>query len=335
MRGKPVMKRVLRVVGYVLAVLVVLTGGAVTYLYARKPAMAPATNLRVDRTAARLARGEYLYRLADCDGCHSERDYGRFGGPVVDGGTAAGQEFPKEAGLPGTVVAPNLTPDPETGIGTWTDGEKVRAIREGVDKDGRTLFPMMPYAEYRKMSDEDVYSLVAYLDSLPAVKRRHPVTQLDFPVALFIKSAPQPSGSVAHPDLSDKVKRGAYLVNVAGCRGCHTATLSGGEKFAGPGAVVMSANISPDESTGIGRWSEQDFVNHFAQYRDYAVNGSPKVGPESFTLMPWLNFSQLPEEDLRAIYAYLRTVPPVRKAVETHPGFDPQVKKMLVSEAKK
>ena len=211
----------------------------------------------------------------------------------------------------------------------------MRAIREGVDKDGRTLFPMMPYAEFRKMSDDDVYSLVAYLDSLPAVNRRHPATQLDFPVALFIKSSPQPSGSVAHPDLSDKVKRGRVPGH---CRGVPRLSHGDAErrrKFVGPAAAVVSANISPDESTGIGRWSEQYFVNHFVQYRDYAVNGSPKVGPESFTLMPWLNFSQLPEEDLRAIYAYLRTVPPVKKAVETHPGFDPQVKKMLVSEAKK
>jgi hypothetical protein len=185
------------------------------------------------------------------------------------------------------------------------------------------------------MCDEDVYSLVAYLDTLTPVKRRHPVTQLDFPVALFIKSAPQPVGSVGHPDLSSKEKKGEYLVRIGGCRGCHTATLSGGEKFIGPGATVVSANISPDPSTGIGRWSEQDFINKFAQYREYAVNGPPKVGPESLTLMPWLNFSQLPEDDLRAIYAYLRTVPAVKKAVETHPGFDPQVKKMLVSEGTK
>lgn len=321
--------------GWVAAALIAIAGGTATYLYARKPAMVPATDLRIERTPARLARGEYLYRLADCDGCHSERDYGRFGGPVAAGGKAAGQVFTKELGVPGTVVAPNLTPDTETGIGTWTDGEKVRAIRDGVDKDGRTLFPMMPYEAFRKMSDEDVYSLVAYLDTLPPVKRSHPATQLDFPVGLFIKSAPKPAGSVAHPDLSDQTRRGAYLANIAGCHGCHTASLGGGEKFQGPGTVVVSANISADPATGIGRWSEQDFVNKFAQYREYAEHGSPKTGPEGFTLMPWLNFCELPEEDLRAIYAYLRSLPPVHQAVETHPGFDPRVKQMLVSEGRK
>jgi mono/diheme cytochrome c family protein len=184
------------------------------------------------------------------------------------------------------------------------------------------------------MSDEDVYSLVAYLNSLPPVKRAHPPTQLDFPVGLMIKSTPKPAGSVPAPDLSDKVKRGAYLATIAGCQGCHTPSLGGGEKFAGPAASVFSANISPDPATGIGRWSEQDFVNKFAQYRDYAEHGSPKVGPEAFTIMPWLNFSQLPEEDLRAIYSWLRTLPPVSKAVETHPGYDPKVRQMLVSEKK-
>jgi mono/diheme cytochrome c family protein len=328
------MKRALRILAFALSALLVLAGGAVTYLYARKPAIAPPDRRKIEPTAARLARGAYLYRLADCDGCHSDRDYSRFGGPVNPGGLAAGQVFPREMGLPGAVTAPNLTRDPETGIGAWTDGEKVRAIREGIDKDGRTLFPMMPYEAFRAMSDEDVYSLVAYLNSLPPVKRAHPPTRLDFPVGLLIKGKPKPAGQVAEPQLTEKLKKGAYLVNLGGCRGCHTPSLGGGERFARPQAAVLSANISPDPSTGIGRWSEQDFVNKFTQYREYAEHGSPKAGPDAFTIMPWLNFSQLPEEDLRAIYAYLRTLPPVKKAVETHPGFDPAVKQMLVSEKK-
>ena len=329
------MKKALRVLGYVLGAAVVVAGGAVTYLYARKPEMAPAPTLTIERTPARVARGEYLFRVADCDGCHGDRDYTRFDGPLKPNGHGAGQIFTREMGVPGTVIAPNITPDPETGIGAWTDGEKVRAIREGVDKYGRTLFPMMPYEQFRKMSDEDVYSLVAYLDSIPPVQRRLPATQLDFPVALFIKSAPKPVGSVPPPDLSDAVKKGAYLANIAGCQGCHTPTLGGGEKFSAPGFLVVSANISQDKATGIGKWTEQDFVNRFAQYREYAESGPPPVSPESFTLMPWLTFCRLPDDDLRAIFAYLRTLPPVFKAVETHPGFDPKVKKMLTSEDEK
>ncbi len=327
------MKSVLKVLGYVVGAVFLIAGAALGYLMARKPEMAPAANLTIERSAERLARGKYLVNLADCDGCHSERDLTRFNAPVV-GARLAGQMFPKEVGMPGTVVAPNLTPDVETGIGGWSDGEVVRAIREGVDKDGRTLFPMMPYQTFRNMSDEDVYSVVAFLRSLPAVKRRHPLTRLDFPVGLMIKSTPKPVGYVPQPKLVEPRGKGEYLVSIAGCRGCHTPSLSGGEKFTGPGVLVVSANITPDMATGIGRLSERDFVDKFAQYREYVAQGSPKVGPEAFTLMPWLNFCQLPDEDLRAIYTYLRTVPPVFKAVETHPGFDPKVKQMLVSEKK-
>jgi hypothetical protein len=327
------MKRVLKVLGYVLGAVLLVAGAGLGFLMARKPDMAPAREFKIERTAERLARGKYLVTLADCDGCHSERDITRFNLPVT-GARLTGQMFPKEMGMPGTVVAPNLTPDVETGLGGWTDGEIVRAIREGVDKDGRTLFPMMPYQTFRNMSDEDVYSVVTFLRSLPAVNRRHPVTQLNFPVGLMIKGTPKPVGYVPQPRLTDPRGKGEYLVSIAGCRGCHTPSLGGGEKFTVPGAVVVSANITPDMATGIGRLSEQDFVNKFTQYREYVEHGSPKVGPESFTLMPWLNFCQLPDEDLRAIYAYLRTVPPVVKSVETHPGFDPKVKQLLVSEKK-
>jgi len=131
-----------------------------------------------------------------------------------------------------------------------------------------------------------------------------------------------PAGTVPPPDVSTQLKRGKYLVTIAGCQGCHTATLAGGDKFGFPGVTVVSANITPDTHSGIGKLSEQDFVNKFAQYRDYVANGSPKAGLSSFTIMPWLQFCQLPDDDLRAIYAYIHTFPPVNKPVETHPGFD-------------
>ena len=87
-----------------------------------------------------------------------------------------------------------------------------------------------------------------------------------------------------------------------------------------PNGTVISANITPDPETGIGRWSEQQFLDKFYQYKEYAGKGSPTVGPEGFTLMPWLGMSQWPPEDLGAVYAYLKTQPAVRNAVETHPG---------------
>src|SRR5215472_6686641 len=208
----------------VLGVVIVVPAAGVGYLYIRKPAQAPALSIKVPMTPERIARGKFLFTtIADCDGCHSQRDFSRVGGPVVVSGRGQGNvlsSFIFE--LPGTVVAPNLTPDPETGLGNWTDGEKIRAIREGVDRDGRALFPMMPYQGYRNMSDEDVQAVVAYLDSLPPIKNPLPKTQLAFPVSVLIKSAPKPAGSVPSPDLNDKMKRGEYLVAIAGCGDCHT-----------------------------------------------------------------------------------------------------------------
>jgi mono/diheme cytochrome c family protein len=228
------------------------------------------------------------------------------------------------------MVAPNITPDKETGIGTWTDGEVIRAIREGVSRNGKALFPLMPYAEFRHMSDEDVYALVAYLRTLTPAKNSLPRSKIHFPVSMFIKRVPQPAGHVPPVDRSNPVKYGEYLAALGGCGGCHTPMekgepvpgkrLAGGEIFRMPMGTVVSANITPDNDTGIGKWSEQDFLNKFYQYRKYAEEGSPIIGPESFTLMPWLHFCQLAEEDLKAIFAFLKTQPAIYNAVETHPA---------------
>jgi hypothetical protein len=328
------MRKFLIVVGALLAGAVLLAGVGVSYLYLRKPAQAPPRNLKVAMTPERIARGAYIFTsVADCDGCHSERDYSLVGGPVVVSGRGRGYILSDiMAGLPGVVVAPNITPDRETGIGAWTDGEKIRAIRDGVDRDGNALFPMMPYAGFRSMSDEDVEAVVAYLDSLPPVRNPLPKTKLPFVPALMIKSVPSPAGSVRPVDRGDRRKYGEYLVALGGCQDCHTPSdahgeplpgksFAGGQHFDSPFGNVVSANITPDLETGIGKWSEEFFRKKFFDYQQYAENGCPKLpGPEAFTLMPWLDFSRKTDDDLGAIYTYLRTVAPVRNAVETHPG---------------
>ena len=316
----------------VLLLAILIAGGTVGYLYTRKPASAPPLTIKVDMSPQRIARGKYLFEnVSDCEGCHSQHDETRFGRPVLANGRGVGFVFPMGLGLPGKVVAPNITPDPETGIGNWTDGEKIRAIREGIGKDGRALFPMMPYALFRGMSDEDVQSMVAYMNTLPPVKNALPRTALSFPVSLLISSAPRPVGSVPPPDRMNKLKYGEYLATIAGCVGCHTQEVkgqlvlekqfAGGREFRLPNGVVVTANISPDPETGIGRWSEQQFIEKFYQYKEYDEKGSPQVGPEGVTLMPWLALSRLPPEDLGAIYTYLKTQQPAHNAVETHPGF--------------
>jgi mono/diheme cytochrome c family protein len=313
-----------------LLVIVGVPACGLAYLYLRKPAQVPASAIKVAMTPQRIARGRLIFQsLAHCDDCHSQRDFTRFGGPVVESGRGRGNilsDFVK--GVPGTLVAPNITPDRETGIGNWTDGEKIRAIREGVDRDGRALIPAMPYPHFRNMSDEDVESVVAYLDSLSPVRNPLPQTHLTFPIPLLIKGVPQPAGSVPPPDRSDKLKYGQYLASLADCAGCHTPRqkfgqpipgmeLAGGAVAATSLGTVVSANITPDPETGIGRWSEEYFLKKFYDYKEYAAGDAPKT--EAFTVMPWLGFSQLPPEDLGAIYAFLRTKNPVHHPVETHP----------------
>ena len=221
-----------------LSLLVLLAGAVLAFLYLRRPAQLPASADKVQPTPERLARGRYLFEnLCDCGGCHSQRDFTRFGAPEVTSGRGQGSIFPPEMGLPGKIVASNITPDPETGIGAWTDGEKIRAIRDGVDRHGRALFPMMPYTGYRHMSDEDVAALVAYLDSLPPVRNALPPTQVDFPVSLLIKGAPQPAGQIPPPDRSNTLAYGEYLVTLGGCLDCHTPAEKGqpvpGKRLAG------------------------------------------------------------------------------------------------------
>ena len=315
-----------------LCALVLFVGGGIAYLFLRKPAVAAPRNLHVVASEERLERGRYLFEnLLDCSGCHSDRDFTKFGAPVKPGGTGVGSVFPDEMGLPGRVVAPNITPDPETGIGKWTDGEILRAIREGVDKDGNALFPFMPYLGYRHLSDEDAEALISYMRSLKPVRNQLPKTELSLPVALMIKSVPKPvEGRVTAPSPADMIAYGKHLATVAGCAECHTRQehgapvegmeFAGGMEFRTPAGTAVSANITPDTETGIGRWTEESFVSRFRQYQEYALHGAPPASPESFTLMPWLAYSQLEEQDLRAIYRYLRTVKAVRQKVNTHPG---------------
>src|SRR4051794_31352344 len=279
-----------RILLTVLAIVILVPAGGLAYLYLRKPATAPPSGVKVAMTPERIARGRYLFEgILDCDGCHSQRDFTRVDGPVVPEGRGRGNVLSEWIpSLPGRVVAPNITPDSETGLGQWTDGEKIRAIREGIGRDGRALFPMMGYQGFAHMSDDDVQSLVAYMNTLAPVRNPLPATKLDFPVNLLVKGAPKPTPSVAAPNASDRLKFGEYLVTIGGCVGCHTPEekgspvagreYSGGQMFDAPAyGKVYSANITPDLETGIGKWSEDFFVKKFYDYREYAVNGPPKT----------------------------------------------------------
>ena len=303
-----------KVVGYGLLAIVLALGAGVAWLVLRKPAQRPAPDIHVTATAKVLARGKMVWTLADCDGCHSGHDpktFADLAGTQGQGNVIPNSELHE-------IDVPNITPDRETGIGAWTDGEKMRAIREGVDKDGNALFPMMPYGIYRFMSDDDVYALVAYLDSLPPQHHAVPKMKVKFPLSALIKGAPQPlNGPVPEPDRANRRVWGQYLATVAGCEECHTQStrgkpdlakrFAGGQKFDMFGKVIYSANISPDAETGIGSWTLPYFKQRFRAYKDR--------WPEKFTVMPWHEFAQLPDDDIEAIYYYLNEQKPVANKV--------------------
>ena len=265
------MARIGKIIGIFLVVMVVLLAVAITFTIGWRPFIGPKARPLTDRkfesTPQRLARGEYLFK--DCAGCHSPHDWTKHDAPVLPGMLGAGMVMPIEE-LPGRVVAPNLTPDPETGSATWTDDMLARSIREGIGHDGRALFPMMPYPHFRALPDEDVASVVVYIRTLAPVRNPLPKTEIIFPVKYLIRAIPEPlTAPVPPPDLSTPVKRGEYLVNVAGCADCHTPQVrgqpikgldfAGGFILTGPWGRVATANITPDAS-GIPYYDEQLFL---------------------------------------------------------------------------
>jgi len=281
------------------------------------PKARPLTSRKFEATPQRVARGRYLIALTGCAECHSQHDWNTHGAPVIPGTEGSGQWL-KMADLPGHIVAPNLTPDVETGAGTWTDDQLARAIREGIGHDGRALFPMMPYKEFRKMSDEDVASIVVFLRSLPPVRSQLSKTEIIFPVKYLIRSVPEPvTTPVTSPDPSDHVKYGQYLVTIGGCGECHTPQergqpvagfeYAGGWVMKGPWGEVSTANITPDPS-GISYYDEALFL----QVMRTGYVKARKLN----SIMPFGSYKNLTDDDLKAIFAYLRTVKPVKHRVD-------------------
>jgi hypothetical protein len=270
-----------------------------------------------------VERGKYLANnVSSCIHCHSTHNEGVFGRPPIDGTEGMGGTlFGREEGLPGDIYAPNITP---YALGSWTDGEIVRAISCGVNKDNKPLFPLMSYLAVGQMSKEDVYSIVSYLRTLkPIETKKNPERSLDFPLNMLVNTMPKNADYQPIPDKKNKVLYGKYMTNAAGCFICHTQMdkgepikgkeFAGGEKFKLKGkGTVISPNITPDMETGIGAWKKDDFIRRFKSYQVREV----KEG-EFQSLMPWASYSRMTEEDLGAIYEYLRTVPVVKNTVAT------------------
>jgi mono/diheme cytochrome c family protein len=264
------------------------------------------------RTPARLERGRYLTEgLLQCFICHSDRDWTKPGAPPVAKKKGAGHVWEDRPWL----VAPNLTPDKETGAGDWTDDMFARAIREGVGHDGRLLHPQMWSGSFRSLSDEDLASVIVYLRALPPVHNPLPKTNIPEERKKTLPTLEPLVDPVPQPDLSDAVKRGAYLARIADCAGCHTAWeapivpgfYAGGNLIERGKEKVFSANLTPD-SSGIGYYDD-------ALFRSTIRTGHVKARKLS-SLMPWIVFRNLNDDDLKDLFAYLRARRPIHHVVD-------------------
>jgi mono/diheme cytochrome c family protein len=312
--------KIARRIGAVL--LVVIVGLVITVLVRWDRTFdAPVPDIHASTDSAVIARGRYLaYGPAHCAYCHNTTE------------TAAaldrGEQPPLSGGavfaIPvGTFRTPNLTPDSATGIGAVSDGQLARMLRHGVRRDGRAAVPFM---NYHALSDADLTALVSFLRSQPPVSHLVPPHDLNLLGKAVMAFVIKPIGPASNPPsesppVGSTVERGAYLVGaVAECADCHTERsmvdghftgprLAGGSAFpveGEPDLMVVPPNLTPDPKTGrIAAWTEDQFVARFRR--------GPLI-PE--TPMPWKAFGRMTDDDLRAIYRYLRTV----VAVERDPG---------------
>jgi len=316
------MHRWLTRLGLGLLALVILVPAAISAVIGIRPIIGPRarplTDRTFERTPERLERGQYLVNsVSGCLFCHSETDWQARGFPPKNGTEGSGRSWAEE-GIPWATV-PNITPDPDTGGGRWTDDQFARAIREGIGHDGRALFPLMPYHQYRYMSDEDLASVIVYVRSLPPVRKTVPPSQVPFPVNRFINAVPEPvTAPVPDPNRSNPVEYGGYLVRIGVCRDCHSTAdadgqpvpgmeFAGGTALPGPYGNVAGPNITQDPS-GIPYYTEELFI-------EMMRTGMVKART-IHDRMPFVGYGRQTDDDLKAMFAYLTTIPPVAHRVD-------------------
>ncbi len=289
------LKRLLRIVGVVLVglVVIVLVGAGGLWANAQRRLLQthanPVPNVTVERTPEEIARGAYLASsLTGCVGCHATEPYVER--PVLDG-------KPFDLGPIASLYAPNLTPGGR--LKDWSDGEVIRAIREGVDRDGRALM-LMPSENYRYLSDQDVQSVVAYLRSQPAISKDSPPRSLKplgamlVGAGMFPLNNQQPTGSVSAPPRGPTVAYGEHLAQISGCTTCHGAALDGQNIPEGPPP-------GPNLRTVKG-WTEEQLLRTLRE-------GVAPSGHRLSDDMPWREYARGTDDDLRALYAYLKSLP--------------------------
>ncbi|MBL7993983.1 cytochrome c [bacterium] len=319
-------------VGIIGLVLLFIIGGLV-YINTQLPNAGPIENITIESTPERIQRGEYLSNhVAMCIDCHSHRNWEYYAGPLTPGTFGIGGElFSEDMGFPGNIYSKNITPA-NTGIKGWSDADIFHAITTGVTKSGDALFPLMPYPNFRISDKEDIYSIIAYIKTLKPIENQVKETKLNFPLNLIVRSIPKPAEFTTRPEKTDTVAYGKYMITLASCGECHTPKekgapipgmdFAGGFKFVMPWGTIRTTNITPDIETGIGSWTKEQFINRFKTFDNDAAKQivfKPPFDEGHFnTLMPWTQYAGMTEEDLGAIYAYLRTVKPVKNKVQKY-----------------
>ena len=302
----------------IIGLLVILAG--VTVIRQWNKFDAPYPDIKASKVPEVITRGQYLVTAtAHCSDCHSSPN----NISLVNNGDVAELSGGKEFNLPiGKITSPNITSDKLTGIGNLSDKEIARALRFGVGHDGRALFPFM---NYQDLTNEDLTAIISYIRTLPP--QHNDVKIRNFNLLGYIANAflikpvgpSAPSRDTLHRDTT--VAYGKYLaLNVSGCRDCHTnRNLQTGE-FTGPeyaGGFHMESdtdpkhyecitpNLTSDNSTGVlANWSENAFINRFKAGK--VISHSP---------MPWGPFKRIEDNDLKAIYKFLKTLSPIKNSI--------------------
>lgn len=318
------MKKTFKIFGYLLAGLVLLLAGAATYVhfkgiptYQYDPP-AHIVDLKVPLDSARIARGAVIGTM-HCVECHAAEDGKLVGKPMYD--------MPPMFGKINTL---NITRDSVQGIGAWTDGELYYFLRTGIHKDGRWSPPFMP--KFSLMADEDLKSVVAWLRSddprLAADHREYPPNQFNLLVKALSNTLftppPFPPQPILIPDTTQQIAYGRYVADgLSDCYACHSGDIfkvdplipensagyygGGIELLNLEGKPIISANITMDKETGIGNWTERQFIE--------AVRFGKK--PDGGMLSrPMAPHSMLTDDEVRAIYRYLQTVPVIKNPVK-------------------
>ena len=324
------LKLTLKILGGIVGLLLIVILGLVVYtqLTWASPYNRPAPQMTAASDQQTIARGEYLFKYgSQCWGCHSA------GTPDPNAPQSGGKEWNLANIGPGFGIyySRNITPDRDTGIGAWTDGEIVRSLREGLSRDGRAFFPLMPGDFYKGLADKDALAIVSYLRSLPAVKNEVKDNKPSFVAKVLfaikmLKPQPAITQPIVSPPAGPTAEYGKYLAtNASGCSECHTPrdtntgkvffdrAFSGsgfayGGELEGLAAEAYAPNLTPDKKTGMGAWTEEQFITAMR-------NGAKPDGTVMITAMPYPYYSFWTDDDLKAVYRYLQTVPALENKV--------------------